>query len=203
MIRLVNRSLPDEWVLPLSWSKNTPGRAVHLGHDDPLGAVDDEGAVRRHQGHVAHVDVLLLDVLDRARAGLLVDLEHDQAQRHLQRRGIGHVALHALFDVVLRMLELVLHELQRRGLVEVLDREDRLEDALDALAVRGRGPGHPSSGTGRSSTSAPRSGSASPRLRGSCRRTCECACDRNASEPCSYLLSACDASGGERSVGLA
>ena len=25
MIRAANRSLPDEWVLPLSWSKNTPG----------------------------------------------------------------------------------------------------------------------------------------------------------------------------------
>ena len=112
MTRLVKRSLPEEWVLPLSWSKKTPGRAVHLGDDDPLGAVDDEGAVRRHQGHVAHVDVLLLDVLHRARAGLLVDLEDDQAQRDLQRRGIGHVALHALVDVVLRRLELVLDELE-------------------------------------------------------------------------------------------
>ncbi len=25
MIRAANRSLPDEWVLPLSWSKKTPG----------------------------------------------------------------------------------------------------------------------------------------------------------------------------------
>ena len=25
MMRAANRSLPDEWVLPLSWSKNTPG----------------------------------------------------------------------------------------------------------------------------------------------------------------------------------
>ena len=25
MIRAANSSLPDEWVLPLSWSKNTPG----------------------------------------------------------------------------------------------------------------------------------------------------------------------------------
>ena len=40
------------------------GAAVHLGDDDALGAVDDESAVVRHQGHVAHVDVLLLDVAD-------------------------------------------------------------------------------------------------------------------------------------------
>ena len=63
------------------------GRAVHLRDDDALGAVDDEGAVHRHERHVAHIDVLLLDVLDRAGAGLLVDIEHDQAQRHLERRG--------------------------------------------------------------------------------------------------------------------
>ncbi len=25
MMRLVNSSLPEEWVLPRSWSKNTPG----------------------------------------------------------------------------------------------------------------------------------------------------------------------------------
>ena len=90
----------------------------------------------RHQGHVAHVDVLFLDVLDRPGAGGLVDIEHDQTQRHLQRCGIGHVALLAFVDVVFRLFQLVFHELQHRGLVEVLDREDRLEGALDALAIQ-------------------------------------------------------------------
>ena len=37
-------------------------RAVHLADDHALGAVDDERAVLRHQRHVAHVDVLLLDI---------------------------------------------------------------------------------------------------------------------------------------------
>ena len=63
------------------------GRTVHLRDDDALGAVDDEGAVVGHERNVAHVDILLLDVLDRLGAGLLVDIEHDQAQRHLERRG--------------------------------------------------------------------------------------------------------------------
>ncbi|MGY3367081.1 hypothetical protein ACVWZL_004206 [Bradyrhizobium sp. GM2.4] len=54
-------------------------RTVHLRDDDALGAVDDEGAVHRHERDVAHVDVLLLDVLDRLRAGFLVDIEHDEA----------------------------------------------------------------------------------------------------------------------------
>jgi hypothetical protein len=36
-----------------------------------------------------------------------IDIEHDQAQRHLQRRGKGHAALAALVDVVLRRFEVV------------------------------------------------------------------------------------------------
>src|SRR5690606_16470469 len=111
------------------------GAAVHLGNAGPLGAIDDEGAVRRHERHVAHVDILFLDVLHRARAGILVDIEHDQAQRHFQRRGIGHVAGLAFVHVVLRLLELVLDELEDRVLVEILDREDRLEHALDPVPV--------------------------------------------------------------------
>jgi len=108
-------------------------RAVHLADDDALGAVDDEGAVERHQRHVAHVDVLLLDVLDGLGARILVDVEHDQAQRHLQRRGIGQVALPALVDVELRRLELVLDEFEHGGARKVGDREDGAEDGLQAL----------------------------------------------------------------------
>ncbi len=109
------------------------GRAVHLRDDDALGAVDDEGAVVGHERDVAHVDVLLLDVLDRARAGLLVDIEHDEAQRHLERRRIGHAALAALVDVVFRRLELVVDEFELRGVGEVGDREHRLEHRLQTL----------------------------------------------------------------------
>ena len=78
------------------------GRAVHLRDDDALGAVDDERAVVGHERDVAHVDILLLDVLDGLGAGFLVDIEHDEAQRHLERRRIGHAALAALVDVVFR-----------------------------------------------------------------------------------------------------
>ena len=109
------------------------GRAVHLRDDHALGAVDDEGAVVGHERDVAHVDILLLDVLDRLGAGLLVDIEHDEAQRHLERRRIGHAALAALVDVVFRRLELVLDEFEHRGVGEIRDREHRLEHGLQAL----------------------------------------------------------------------
>jgi hypothetical protein len=64
--------------------------------------------------------------------GIRVYFENDQAQRHLQRRGKGHATLHAFINVVLRRLEFVLHEFQRRGFREILDWEDRLEHALQA-----------------------------------------------------------------------
>ena len=108
------------------------GRAMHLRHDHPLGAVDHEGAVVGHQRQVAHVDVLLLDVAHALGAGVVVDVPHDQAQRDPQRRGIGHAALVALLDVVLRILELVLDEVERGPLREVADREHRLEHLLQA-----------------------------------------------------------------------
>ena len=108
-------------------------RTVHLRDDDALGAVDDEGAVVGHERHVAHVDVLLLDVLDRAGAGIRVHIEHDQAQRHLERRSERHAALAALVDVVFRRLERVLDELEQGGVRKVRDRKHRLEDGLQSL----------------------------------------------------------------------
>ena len=78
-------------------------RAVQLRDDDALGAVDDEGAVLRHQRDVAEVDLLLLDVADGLDAGLGVLVPDHEADRHLQRHGVGHAALLALVDVVLQL----------------------------------------------------------------------------------------------------
>src|SRR3546814_18405688 len=75
-------------------------RTVHLRHDDALGPVDEEGAVLRHQGHVAHVNVLLLDIEHRTRVGFAVDFKDDQAQRDLPRPRIGDTALSAFVDEI-------------------------------------------------------------------------------------------------------
>ena len=106
--------------------------AVQLADDDALGAVDDEGPVVRHERDLAEEDLLLLDVADRLRPGLLVGVPDDQAHDDLDRRREGHAALAALVDVVLGLVERVRHELQRRRLREVLDRKHALEDALKA-----------------------------------------------------------------------
>src|SRR5207253_3859075 len=78
-------------------------RAVQLADDDALGAVDDEGPVLRHQRDVAEVDLLLLDVADGLHAGLGILVPDHEADRHLERHGVGHAALLALVDVVLQL----------------------------------------------------------------------------------------------------
>ena len=110
-------------------------RAVHLADDDALGAVDDEGAVARHQRHVAHVDVLLLDIEHGPRLGIGVDLEDDQAQRDAHRRGVGHAALAALVGVVLGVLEFIMDEVELGGAGEVADGEHRPQRLLEAAHV--------------------------------------------------------------------
>src|SRR5205814_2875453 len=55
-----------------------------------------------------------------------------QAHGHLDGGGEGHAALAALIDVVLGLVQRVADELDRGRLGEVLDREDALEDALEA-----------------------------------------------------------------------
>src|SRR5262249_10504295 len=78
-------------------------RAVQLRDDDALGAVDDERAVLGHQRDVAEVDLLLLDVADGLDAGLGILVPDDEADRHLERHGVGHAALLTLVDVVLEL----------------------------------------------------------------------------------------------------
>jgi len=71
------------------------GGTHDLGDDDALRAVDDEGAARRHDGEIAHEDLLLLDLL-----GLLVAQPH----ANLQRRGVGGVPGFAFLNGILGLL---------------------------------------------------------------------------------------------------
>ena len=107
-------------------------RAVELRNDDALGAVHDERTALGHERNFTEVNFLFLDVANRGDAGLLVDVPHREANHHLDRRSERHATRAAFIDVVLGLLEVVGNEIQRAGLREVLDREDALEDALDA-----------------------------------------------------------------------
>ena len=69
-------------------------RTVQLRDDDALGAIDDEGAGVGHERQFAHVDFLLLDVLDGLVRRLAV-VDH-QAHGHAQWRTERHAARTAL-----------------------------------------------------------------------------------------------------------
>ena len=101
-----------------------PGRAHELGDDDPLGAVDDEGAPAGHDREVPHEDFLLLDL-----ARHLVD----EGGLDEQRLAVGDVAVTALLFRGLDVLELMLTEVELELLGEVLDRGDFLEDLFEPL----------------------------------------------------------------------
>ena len=104
------------------------GRTMQLRDDDALGTVDDEGAGRRHERDLAHVDFLLLHFLDRGLAGLAV--HDDQAHAGAQRCAEVQAALLALLHVEGRLAQRVADELQTRHVVVRRDRKDRLQCRL-------------------------------------------------------------------------
>ena len=80
---------------------------------------------------------MLFDVLDRLGAGIFVYIEHDEAQRHLKWRAVGHVTLLTFLNIVFRLFELVLDVFKHGGLIEIFDRENRLENACDTFTIGG------------------------------------------------------------------
>ncbi len=107
-----------------------PRRTVHLRNDNPLGSIDDERAVRRHQGHVSHIDILLFDVLDRLCGGVGIDIEYDQAQGYFERRGVSHAALAAFVDVIFRRLKFIFDKFEQCRIGKIRNRENRFENRL-------------------------------------------------------------------------
>ena len=98
------------------------GRANELADDDALRAVDDECARIRHEREIAHEHFLFLD---------LARLAVHEAHIHAQWRGIGHIALLALVEIILRFAE-------RKGLKgkdeisrEILNRRDIAENLCE------------------------------------------------------------------------
>ena len=91
-------------------------RANQLGYDNALRAVDDEGAVLGHQREIAHEHFGFLDFM-----GIAVG----QANRNLQRRGIGRVALLALFYRVFRLVvQRIVREFQNQAFAVIGDRRN-------------------------------------------------------------------------------
>ena len=103
---------------------------MHLRNDDTFGPVDDESPVRRHQRHVAHVDVLFLDVANGSCLRFLVNVPYNKPKRHFERGSVGHAALLAFLDIILWFLKFVVDIFQSATFGEIFNRENRHEDFL-------------------------------------------------------------------------
>ena len=112
----------------VSFTREVDARRTHeLRDHDALGAVDDEGPVRRHEREVAHEQLLLLH---------LARLADDQLHVDLQRRRERHVALAALELRVLRLAERVLAKAELHpGPRKVGDRRDLVEQLAEAFLL--------------------------------------------------------------------
>ena len=94
---------------------------MQLRNDHALGAVDDERALRRHERDFAHVNLLFLRPL------FFLELESD-----VERRAKGLAFALRLERAQLRLADFVMAEIERRLFVVALDRENFLEDRLQA-----------------------------------------------------------------------
>ena len=103
-------------------------RAVQLGNDDALGAVDHERAGRRHVG-----DVPQIDVLDAGVEILVVRVRAGQTEFRFQRNVVGKTALQALLDGILRGIDEIIDEFELVVVSRILNREDLLEYLVKAF----------------------------------------------------------------------
>ena len=108
---------------------------MHLRHNHPFSAIDHKRPVRCHQGHVAHENVLFFDVFDRFSTGFFIDIKHNQSQRHLKRTAVGHVTLLTFLDIIFWLFKIIADKFQHAGLVEILDRKDRLKNTLYTFTI--------------------------------------------------------------------
>ncbi len=89
------------------------GRTNQLRHDNALAAVNDKGAMVGHQREIAHEHIGFFNF-----AGFPVL----QADKDLQRCGVGLVTFTAFLQRILRLLQCIIHELEHQIAVVVGNR---------------------------------------------------------------------------------
>ncbi len=134
MMRAREQQLARAVGLALVVLEEHAGRTVQLRHDHALGAVDDERALVGHQGHFAHVDLLLFHFLDHLglrsrRLAVINDELHLGAhgRRKGQTRGL------ALAHIKGRLGQVVFDELHLHKTIVRNNRESSIESGLQAL----------------------------------------------------------------------
>ena len=99
--------------------------AVQLGDDNPLGTIDNKGAVLGHERNFAHVYFLFLDVFDGAGSCFTVVQNHTKLDT--QRRGVGHSTDLAFFYVKYRLTQAIADILKLSTTGVTGDRENATE----------------------------------------------------------------------------
>ena len=107
---------------------------MHLRNDHALGAVDHECAVFGHERNLAHVNVLLLHVLQRLGLGVWVNFKDHQLKCDTQRCRISHAALLAFLNVKFWLFKFIALEFQNRLALEIRDRKHAFENGLQAFS---------------------------------------------------------------------
>ena len=105
------------------------GRTDKLGNDDAFRAVDDKGAVFRHEREITHKDFLI--------DHLFLHFVHE-ADFHAQGKSVRRVAVAAFFFVIFRFAaEFMIQKIQFKVVGIIGDRGEILEDLADTLVDKG------------------------------------------------------------------
>ena len=109
-------------------------RTVQLRNNHPLGTVDDERAFARHQGHLAHVDLLLFNFFDDfVLRGRCIAVINDQLHARAHSRRVGQTAGLAFAHIKRGLGQVVLRVLHLHKTVVRDDGECGIEGGLQAL----------------------------------------------------------------------
>src|SRR5436189_4392853 len=96
------------------------GRTMQLADNDAFSAIDDEGALRRHEREFAHEDLLFFHSL------LFMQMESD-----IERSAIGEAFAEAFKPVYFRLADFIRVKIEFAFAVVALDREHLGEDGLE------------------------------------------------------------------------
>ena len=99
----IGDDLGDEVALDLALPEEHAGRALELADDDPLDPVEDERPLLGHEGDVAEIDLLLLDVLQPLGFRRRVLFPRDEPDLEPERDGVGVALLEAFVRAVLHL----------------------------------------------------------------------------------------------------
>ena len=111
--------------------KHTRG-SVHLGDNHPLGPVDHKRPVFCHQGNVPDVNLLFLNVADRADPCVLIQIPHHQTQGQTQRARKGNPALLTFLHIILGRVKVIRHIFQLGPIGIIRDGKNGLKHLVQA-----------------------------------------------------------------------